>query len=42
MTRLEGRREDGLDEGLAGLEVLAADGRVHLLRQLDAAQECRP
>src|SRR6266851_1160473 len=28
---LKGRGEDGLDEGLAGLEVLAADGSVHLL-----------
>jgi hypothetical protein len=27
---LEGGSEDGLDEGLAGLEVLTADGRVHL------------
>ena len=31
---LEGGGEDGLDEGLAGLEVLAADGGVHLFGQL--------
>ncbi len=30
----EGGREDGFDEGLAGLEVLAADGRVHLAGEL--------
>ena len=30
----EGRGEDGLDEGLAGLEVLAADGCVHLAGEL--------
>ena len=34
-ARLEGGGEDGLHEGLAGLEVLAADGRGILLRQLD-------
>ena len=32
---LEGRGEDGLHEGLAGFEVLAADGRVVLLGELD-------
>ena len=31
---LEGGGEDGLDEGLAGLEVLAADGCVHLAGEL--------
>ncbi len=31
---LEGGRENGLDEGLAGLEVLAADGSVHLVGEL--------
>ena len=30
ITDLEGRCQDGLDEGLAGLEVLAADRSVHL------------
>ncbi len=30
MRVLKGGREDRLDEGLAGLEVFAADGRVHL------------
>ena len=34
-ARLEGRREHGLHEGLTGLEVLAADGRRVLLRELD-------
>jgi hypothetical protein len=31
---LEGRGEDGLDEGLAGLVVLAGDGGVHLAGEL--------
>ena len=33
-TSLEGRGQDRLDERLAGLEVLAADGCVHLAREL--------
>jgi hypothetical protein len=33
-TRLEGGGQNGLDEGLAGLKVLAADGSVHLLGKL--------
>ena len=34
LRTLKAGREDGLDEGLAGLEVLAADGSVHLFREL--------
>src|SRR6185312_9638903 len=34
LTRLERRCKNGLEERLPGLEVLAADGRVHLLRKL--------
>ena len=34
-SRLEARRDDGLDERLAGLQVLACERRTRLTRQLE-------
>ena len=39
--RLEARRDDRLDQRLAGLQVLAGERRAGLLRELAAAPECR-